>query len=354
MNSFSKFKSQVLIRNALPYDKLDPEKNFLLYDKQLEAQEFDDLDLMQFVKSFRYSLGVKAGESLKNFKNFPAHFEGIVKKWPQPISRSHGLVALGGGTLGDFAGFAASIFKRGIPLVHIPTTWLAAIDSAHGGKNALNMAGVKNQIGTFYPAQKVFVIKNLLEGSPQDLKMQAYGELVKMGLVGDSQFFKEIFMEKRPAEDFFWRFLKFAIEDKYHLVLQDPFETKKIRQILNFGHTLGHAFESHFEWPHGDCVLQGIFFALEWSRYRGDLSQSLYDQILATLAQKFDRVPAHKLSWYRKPSKKIIQKLVAADKKVDTDGRVNFIFLKSIGQAIVRPIPIDDLISEAQRQSWVR
>ena len=169
-----------------------------------------------------------------------------------------------------------------------------------------------------------------------------------------SQFFKEIMLERRPAHDFMWRFLKFAIDDKYHVILQDPYETKKVRQVLNFGHTFGHALESHFGWPHGDSVLQGIFFALEWSRYRGDLSQSLFEQIMKVISEKFDRVPAHQLSWYKKPSHKVIAKLLEADKKMDADGKILFVFFKSIGRSSLKPVLVKDLISEAKRQNWLK
>ncbi|MEM7646734.1 MAG: hypothetical protein AAF203_07495, partial [Pseudomonadota bacterium] len=303
MGPLVNFKSQIIIRNQLPFHKLDPDQSLLIYDLELLKEDLGEVEIEEFIKSFPHRVGFKSGESLKDLKELPKNLDLILKKIPQPVKRSQTIVALGGGSLGDFAGFVASILKRGLNLVHIPSTWLAAIDSAHGGKNALNVTGVKNQVGTFYPAKKVFVIKELLEGSPVDLKEQAYGELIKMALIGESQFFKEMLMEKRQAPEFFWRFLKLAIEDKYQVVLQDPYESKKIRQVLNFGHTMGHAFESHFGWPHGDSVLQGLFFAIEWSRYRGDLSQSSFEQIVQFISEKFDRGPAHQLSWYRRPSK---------------------------------------------------
>jgi len=354
VKSFESFQSQVIIRNRFPDDKLDVENHVLLFDENLLNLETDEFSPKKFIKSFPHRLGVKGGESLKSFKDFPKNLEALLKKWPEPVGRSQTLVVLGGGTLGDYGGFVASILKRGVNLIQIPSTWLAAMDSAHGGKNALNLEGVKNQIGTFYPASKVFVIKDLLESAPLELKEQSYGELIKMGLVGESKFFKEIMVEKRPAQDFVWRFLKFCIEDKYAVILQDPFETKKIRQVLNFGHTFGHALESHFTWPHGDSVLQGTFFALEWSRHRGDLSQALYEQILDVISQKFERVPAHQLKWYKKPSSKTIKKLLMADKKMDKEGKILFVFLKSIGRPFLKPVLVDDLILEAKRQNWLK
>ncbi len=348
------FKSQVLFRNSLPFHKLDPDTHFLLYDLEMENLDCEDLGVKDFISSFPHCLGLKGGESVKEFKDFPKKVELILKKWPQPVNRSQTMVILGGGSLGDFGGFVASIIKRGVSLVHIPSTWLAAMDSAHGGKTALNRGGVKNQIGSFYPAKKVFIIKDLLETCPRELKEQSYGEFIKMALIGESRFFKNILTEKRSADEFLWYFLKSCIEDKYHLILQDPFETKKTRQVLNFGHTFGHALESHFGWPHGDSVLQGLFFALEWSRYRGDLPQNLYEQITGVLRDKFERVPAHELNWYRKPGKRAITSFLREDKKMDEEGRILFIFLKTIGKTLAKPVLIDDLVSEAKRQGWVK
>lgn len=354
MIGFENFKSQVVIRNLLPMQKLDPETHFLLYDIALEKIKNEELDIQNFIADFPHRLGVRSGEDIKNFRDFPRNLDMILRSWPEPMKRSHTLIVLGGGSLGDFGGFVASILKRGIGLVHIPSTWLAAMDSAHGGKTALNLTGVKNQLGTFYPAQKVYIVKALLEANPLELKEQSYGELIKMALIGESQFFKEITLEKRPPVDFLWRFLKFCIEDKYQIVLQDPYELGKIRQVLNFGHTFGHALESHFQWSHGDSVMQGLFFALEWSRYRGELSQPLFEEIMRIISEKFQRVPAYQLDWYRRPSSSSLAELVGKDKKLGPEGKISFVFLKSVGKPVVKPVAVRDLLSEAKRQSWVK
>jgi 3-dehydroquinate synthase len=354
MSPETAFKSQVIIRHQWPTGLLDSDNCFLLYDKELEKVFEDNYDFQDFIESFPFRLGVRAGESIKSFRDFPKNLEIVLARWPQPIKRSQTLVVLGGGSLGDFAGFVASILKRGVGLVHIPSTWLAAMDSAHGGKTALNLGGVKNQVGTFYPAQKIYVIKDLLENSPVLMKEQSYGELIKMGLIGRSQFFKEIMLEKRPPQDFMWRFLKNCIEDKYEVILQDPYETKKIRQALNFGHTFGHALEAHHGWPHGDSVLQGIFFALEWSRYRGDLAAKTFESIDQTIRQCFQRVPAHELNWYRPSSQKVIAKLIEQDKKITADGELLFVFLKTIGRPLLKSVSLTDLLSEGKRQNWLK
>ena len=193
-----------------------------------------------------------------------------------------------------------------------------------------------------------------MENSPKELKEQSYGEFIKMSLIGKSQFFKKILTEKKGVHEFLWSYMKLCIEDKYHFILKDPFETKKIRQVLNLGHTFGHALEFCFKWPHGDSVLQGLFFTLEWSRYRGLLEQKVYEQIIEALAERFQRTPACKLSWYRKTGKKNIALSLKEDKKMNEEGQILFIFLKDIGKPLVKPVLIEDLLSEAKRQGWIK
>ncbi len=352
MNRLDLFRSQVVVTQDYPDDRIDRRQSLLVFDEAVQA--LNDSKLNQFIESFPYRVAFKAGESLKDFKQFPKNLDQVLKAWPQPISRGQSLVALGGGSLGDFAGFVASIVKRGVKLIQVPSTWLAAMDSAHGGKNGLNYDTVKNQLGTFYPAESVFIVRDLLNANPSELRDQSYGELIKMGLVGDSKFFKDLMMEKREANEFIWRFLTKCIEDKYTVILQDPYETKSIRQVLNFGHTFGHALEAQFSWPHGDAVLQGIFFALEWSRKRAELSQPLFDQIHETIASKFDRVVATELKWYRPPNAKTMMKWLQADKKINDKGEILFVFLRNIGKPVLQQVTVEELLEEAKRQNWVK
>ena len=169
----------VFLDSECPKEEINPNDHFLLYDLHLEEDPSPSAKdrgewvqkLHGFIQSFPHRLGVYGGEGIKDWKNFPRHLESVVERWPRPFSLLQGLVVFGGGSLGDFGGFLASILKRGIPLIHVPTTWLAAIDSSHGGKNGLNAWGGKNQLGTFYPAHKIFICKKLLEALPKTLKV---------------------------------------------------------------------------------------------------------------------------------------------------------------------------------------
>ncbi len=141
---------------------LSMKNNLLIYDRKL--------DIIPAFKKWRrqYSLvyPVSAGEQLKALEKFPQHIQKILKLTQDIPSRELSIVAAGGGSVLDFAGFVASTLKRGVKFISVPTTWLAAIDASHGGKTALNVGGTKNQIGTFYPAEQILLKKEFLFAQP--------------------------------------------------------------------------------------------------------------------------------------------------------------------------------------------
>ncbi|MCX7978645.1 MAG: hypothetical protein N2578_06535, partial [Bdellovibrionaceae bacterium] len=125
----------------------------LIYDRHLDSI------CPGFIRKFPLRYAVSGGEGLKDAARFFAHMERLAKITAKADLPRPRIIAMGGGSVGDFSGFVASVWKRGTPLVHIPSTWLAAMDSAHGGKTALNLSGIKNQIGTFYSAESVHLIQ---------------------------------------------------------------------------------------------------------------------------------------------------------------------------------------------------
>ena len=345
------FDTPVYYQETFPSLETVGENSFLIFDTHLLNK---DSQLDSFIQSFPQRYGVEGGESAKDLNQFPQHISEIVKCWKGPISRQHHLVTLGGGSIGDFGGFVASTLKRGLSLVHIPSTWLSAMDSAHGGKTALNLNGVKNQLGTFYPAEKVFIIRPLLQQLGPSFAQQAFGELVKMALVGESQFFHKMMEGSSSDQTLLWEFIKPCVEDKYKVVLQDPFEKKGVRQILNFGHTVGHVLESHFAWSHGESVMQGIFFALRWSLERKHLEPASYDAIFSSLLEKSERSPACEQNSYKPIPEHQFEKLLQADKKINDQGQISFVFLEAIGQPLLQAVSVSELLQEAKRQGWVQ
>ena len=225
-------------KQVLQYsEKLPPLRDFFpVVDRSLLSLPL----VKEWLADFPSYWAVDAGEKLKDFTHFPRLLEDLSHAYTEAEGRfadaRPGVVALGGGTVGDFVGFVASVYRRGIPLCHIPSTWLAAVDSAHGGKTGLNLKGYKNQIGTFYPAQKVYLVKNLLLQQPQDLVQSAWGEWVKTALLGGGEFYqalKKLTLDPAHSASRLYDLLPEALAVKYQVIKEDPREQSGYRQILN-------------------------------------------------------------------------------------------------------------------------
>lgn len=293
---------------------------------------------------------VDGGEELKSLDQFPTHIHGLMKKIGPRAHRRMTIIAIGGGSVGDFAGFVASIFKRGVELVHIPSTWLAAIDSAHGGKTGLNVGALKNQLGTFYPAAEIWIIKELLASQPQANTLDAYGELYKMSLLTKKPWGSQIQKKKNRATKNLWAYLPKAIEEKYSIVKKDPFEKKGLRQILNLGHTVGHVMELHEKIPHGRAVARGLYFCLLFSAHKGFLKQKDFEvwqeQSFFHFLKSTNGAPT--------PEKIFREILLQDKKKVSAKAHsIPFIFLKGQGRAHVLDCPVDEIVAFAKEQGFI-
>ena len=199
---------------------------------------------------------VKAGEQHKNLPTVQRIWKALMK---HHADRNALLINLGGGAIADLGGFAASTYKRGIKFVNIPTTLLAMVDAAIGGKTGIDFGDAKNQIGTFAEAEEVLVDPVFLSTLPRREVLSGLAEMLKYGFIADSKLL-EINLEN--YQDSILR----CGEIKREIVAKDPFE-KDYRKVLNFGHTLGHAIESHSlttEHPllHGEAVALGMEAAL--------------------------------------------------------------------------------------------
>lgn len=326
-----------------------PEKFLVIYDKHLRKNP----DVVRWLKDFPLNYPVNAGEGLKDMANFPGHLRKILKLVSPFSAHSLCVIGLGGGSIGDFVGFMASVLKRGLPLVHIPTTVLAAMDSAHGGKTALNVAGVKNQIGTFYPADAVYLVKPLFEGLPQLQLQSAAGELAKMALIEGGHLFEQFKGDFKLDLDSLWTHLPTVIEAKYKVVKKDPFERTGDRQVLNLGHSLGHALESHFGLAHGVAVGQGLIFALLWSEHQGYFRGSNPKEIIDLLVDKAGFLRAREfVKKHKAMSRSKLERLIGEDKKLTDTRHLNFIFLEDIGRPFRKKVTLESFLTETQRQGW--
>lgn len=297
---------------------------------------------------------VTAGEKIKNLEDFPGHLKKISKMLSGSSPKSTVFVAIGGGALGDFAGFAASVFKRGVPLIHIPTTFLAAIDSAHGGKTSLNLAGFKNLVGNFYPAKAVMIVKSLLQTlGPKEIQ-SASGNLAKMAFISGGEFCKELVETDLSGFDLLWKFLPQAVNAKYEIIEKDPVDQLGDLQVLNLGHTFGHAFEVQYDLPHGISVGLGLAFTIRWSHHRGYFKFEEMNGVLDFLHDQLKvQKPEGFFKNHKKTSKSRLRKLLLQDKKLTDRDHINFVFLNRVGEAFTKRVTIDSFLTEAHRQGWV-
>ena len=297
---------------------------------------------------FPVRFGVESGETLKSIESFSGFCERVSRSGFDLPTRQMTVLAVGGGSVGDFAGFFASVYKRGVRLVHLPTTWLAAIDSAHGGKTALNIGGAKNQIGTFYPAASTALVKSILQTQGDDRITDAMGELGKIALIDGGTWVEKLESSPLEGADLLWKFLKPAIESKMKVVRRDPREEKGLRQVLNLGHTLGHVLEIEMGLSHGAAVAQGLFFALEFSHQKRLLKDAPFEDAMSLLARLglVPRPPAKALS------STTMTRVLLHDKKREAQGEVTFVFLRDIGRTERRSVAVSEILTEARRQGW--
>ncbi len=203
----------------------------------------------------------------------------------------HGfIVALGGGVVGDLAGFVAAIYYRGVPFVQIPTTIVSQVDSAIGGKTGVNTPAGKNLLGAFYPPALVLVDTMTLATLPDREFNEGFAEVIKHGVIRDAELLGQLATFQRTDTAALTRIIRRNLEIKAEIVADDEFETLGLRALLNFGHTVGHAIEQaagYGRFLHGEAVSLGMVAAGRLSISKAGLSQTEYRSMLALLA-RFD------------------------------------------------------------------
>ena len=307
---------------------------------------------------------VKSGELSKSLKQLPQHIQKINSLLSDFDKKEILFIGLGGGSIIDLTGFLASIYKRGLPAVFIPSTWLSALDSAHGGKNALNFKSIKNLLGTYHFPKAVFIVEELLSQNPKALEQQAYGELLKMAFIKGGSFYKKlkqsVFIKEKTHKNsnqfninpktFIEQYLKEAIKSKMAIVKKDPFETKGERKKLNLGHTVGHILEAILDLPHGLAILRALLFSLNWSYHQGFMSKKAYEEmkkliLLKPMTENLNKIKAKQISL------KEFKHYLRQDKKHKTGFKIDFIFIAKPGKVFIQTVSESDLIQEARRQA---
>jgi len=315
---------------------------FIVTDTNIELNHLDAVEETLAESAIAVSqLIVPPGEGSKSFRVFERVCEAMIAA---RIERDHLVIALGGGVIGDLAGFAASAVRRGIDYVQVPTTLLAQVDSSVGGKTAINSAHGKNLIGAFHQPMLVVADTALLDTLPPREFRAGYAEVAKYGLLGDAAFFswleanwREVFAGgKASGSGAREHAIAVSCRAKAAIVARDERETGD-RALLNLGHTFGHALEAACGFSdrllHGEAVAAGMALAFEFSARLGLLPPAEAERAIRHLVEVGLPTRPKDIAGGL-PDADALMALMAQDKKVKR-GALTFILVRGIGAAFV-------------------
>ena len=267
------------------------------------------------------------GEKSKNAENYISILKALAKNG---FTRGDRIIALGGGVVGDLSGFVAATYMRGIQFINIPTTLLSMVDSSIGGKTAIDLDGIKNIVGSFYPPHLVIIDTDTLKTLDDRQFKAGYAEAVKMAACQNKDLFERL--EQINGDDIresIDMIVEGSLKIKRDVVQKDPTE-KGLRRVLNFGHTVGHAIESVYkgELLHGECVAIGMLAMCD-----GEAR----DRIFALLSSMGLKTSIN-------VSKEELAKYILLDKKNDA-GIINTVWVDKIGSFVFKKESVDDILS---------
>jgi 3-dehydroquinate synthase len=325
------FSNQALIQACLSQQAA---KVVLVTDTNVGPLYADKL--LQHLKQHNIScicITIAAGEASKS-RESKAHIEDTMLA--HGCGRDTLMIALGGGVITDLTGFVAATYCRGIPVIYIPSSLMAMVDAAHGGKTGINTALGKNLIGTFTPPKAVFIDVAVLATLPDGEYLAAFAEVIKHALIHDRDYFHIIAANigaiKAKEPNLLTQIIHRSCEIKLNIVTQDCREQGK-RSLLNFGHTIAHALEltSNFAIPHGQAVAAGILAESLLAREMGLLPPDDFNKI-NQLILKLGITGATLSMLNKQPfNKKDLRQALMLDKKSRL-GQPRFVLLKSIGE----------------------
>ncbi len=314
---------------------------FILTDENTKKHCLD-----KFVKNTPHidnytNITIPSGETSKILKTCEVIWKTMTEDFG---GRNSLLINLGGGAITDMGGFAASVYKRGIPHCNVPTTLLGMIDAAIGGKTGVDFMGLKNILGSFAHAENTYIDVSYLQTLPEEQLRSGFAELLKIALISGRKLWEQLSMLGYNDILSHPDIVSDAIHLKSEIVKRDPFE-KGVRKMLNFGHTIGHALESysiiHGKNPllHGDAVAMGMICETWLSNKVSGLSdedtKTIIDKIVASCGK-------HKLNL----EKSELLRMIRNDKK-NAGMKINFTLLTGIGSACIDQHFSEKLIFEA-------
>lgn len=319
-----------IIRNAEVYIKeVFNGKRIMIISDDNVFPLYGNLLLDSLQKTYEcHHLVLPHGESTKSFQSLPIIYSAMLK---EKITRSDLVIALGGGVIGDLAGFAAASFLRGVKLVQIPTSLLAQVDSSVGGKVAVDLPEGKNLVGAFYQPSMVLIDPTVLNTLPQRFVHDGMGEVIKYGCIKDASLFEllETYNSFESLKEVLPLVIERCVNIKRLVVEHDQFDTGE-RMLLNFGHTLAHTIEQHCNYEresHGEAVAIGM--------YQLSLIAEEKELTAAGTSEKILRL----LNAYGLPhecgfSLDELLEAITLDKKY-LDNKLNLILLKEIGDSYI-------------------
>lgn len=297
-----------------------------LYGEMLKESLGSDYDC--------YHLVLPHGEATKNFRSLPEIYTALLDA---KFSRSDAIIALGGGVIGDLAGFAAASFLRGIKLIQVPTSLLAQVDSSVGGKVAVDLPQGKNLVGAFYQPSLVLIDPLVLGSLSQRFINDGMGEVIKYGCIKDASLFEtlESHSSFEDLKDELPAIIHRCVDIKRVVVEHDQFDTGE-RMLLNFGHTLGHTVEQYYQYgreSHGEAVAIGMYQISLLSEAEGLTEKGTAERILRVLK-------TYGLPYECNVSLDQLTEAIKLDKK-NLDNHLNIVLLREMGDSFVYPTSVD-------------
>ena len=335
-------KSQILVKRDLInncgkviFDTIRPRKVLIISDSNVVKIYVEQIKLQLEKLNFQIEVfAINPAEQSKSLKTVVQIYEKLSLNF---MSRSDIILAIGGGIVTDVAGFISATYNRGMNLISIPTSFLAIIDAAIGGKNGVNSSFGKNLIGTFYHPSLVLIDPNVLTTLPKKELHCGIAEAIKYGCIKDKKLFGILENEKfeNNVDEIIYR----SIMVKKKLVEKDEFDLGE-RMILNFGHTIAHALERIYNYKtlsHGEAVAVGMNTITKISEVMGITEKGTANRLLSVCKKYF--LPTEN----NLPFDEIFG-IVLRDKKV-IDGCLNLILLKNIGNGFVYKMPLEKIVS---------
>jgi len=322
--------SKIIKKNSINFKKC-----LLVVDKKISNKA-----VLTIKRSFRekkiYTYFFNANEKNKNQKNVNKILEFMLNK---NFTRDDCIISIGGGITGDVSGFAASLFKRGLKFINLPTTLLAQVDSSIGGKTGINTKFGKNLIGSFYQPNLVISDIKFLKTLPKREIICGYGEILKHSIIANKNFFSFLNKNNKKILDLESPYIEKSIYESCNIkkkVVEKDEKEKGLRKILNFGHTFAHAYEATLGYSkklnHGEAVILGIKTALNFSLNKNILKKNDYDLLINHLLNS--NLPTNIKYYFGVNNLNKIISFMLKDKK-NNSNKISLVLLRKIGSPLI-------------------